>query len=116
MLILKYKKLKTPYEVEFSRISGNVVQVLGEVPEKLAGFELYRHDGITLLGDYAAYKTVYRKVEGGLQFSDDGSVYPEIPQPEPEKTLMQRIAELEAGQEIQDGAIEELAVIVAGGE
>ena len=115
MLILRYKKLKTPYEVEFSRISGNVVQVLGEVPEKLAGFDLYRPDGVTLLGDYAAYKTVYRKVDGGLQFSDDGSVYPEIPQTE-EKTLAQRVGELEAGQEIQDGAIEELAVIVAGGE
>lgn len=115
MLILRYKKLKTPYEVEFSRISGNVVQVLGDIPEKLAGFELYRPDGITLLGDYAAYKTVYRTVDGGLQFSDDGSVYPEIPQTE-KKTLAQRVDELEAGQEIQDGAIEELAVIVAGGE
>lgn len=116
MLILRYKNLKTPYEVDFSRISRNVVQVLGDVSEKLAGFDLYRPDGITLLGDYAAYKTVYRKVDGGLQYSDDGSVYPEVPQPAPEKTLVQRMAELEAGQEIQDGAIAELAVIVAGGE
>lgn len=114
MIILKYKKLQTMYEVEFSRISDNVVQVLGSIPEKLVGFELFRPDCITLLGDYAAYKTIYRKVEGGLQFSDDGSVYPEIP--EPEKTLIQRVAELEEGQKIQDGAIEELAVIVAGGE
>ena len=107
MLILKYKKLKTPYEVEFSRISGNVVQVLGEVPEKLAGFELYRPDGITLLGDYAAYKTVYRTVDGGLQFSDNGSVYPEIPQPE--RTLVERVEALEQNSEMLTECVLEIS-------
>ena len=108
MLILRYKKLKTPYEVEFSRISGNVVQVLGDVPEKLAGFDLYRPDGITLLGDYAAYKTVYRTVDGGLQFSDDGSVYPEIPQTE-EKTLVERVEALEQNSEMLTECVLEIS-------
>lgn len=109
MLILRYKKLKTPYEVEFSRISGNVVQVLGDVPEKLDGFELYRPDGITLLGDYAAYKTVYRTLDGGLQFSDDGSVYPEIPQPEPERTLVERVEALEQNSEMLTECVLEIS-------
>ena len=82
MLNMKYIKEQTVYEVDFSKVSEHVVQVKGDVPIKTKGFSLSRDeadDG----WDYRNFKTVYRKIEGGIQFSDDGSVYVASPEPEP---------------------------------
>ncbi len=82
MLNMKYIKEQTVYEVDFSKVSEHVVQVKGDVPIKTKGFSLSRDeadDG----WDYRNFKTVYRKIEGGIQFSDDGSVYVAPPEPEP---------------------------------
>lgn len=111
MILLTYTESKTSYEVEFSNVSEHVVQTLGTLPAKLVGFELHRLDG-TLLGDYSSYTTVYQVVEGGLQFSNDGSVYPEVSVPKP--TLDERVTAIEQGQELQDGAIIDLANAVGG--
>lgn len=82
MLNLKYIGSKITYEVEFSRISPHVVQVLGKLPFKDKGFNLSRPEKNDPW-DYPAYTTLYREVEGGLQFSDDESVYVAPPTPEP---------------------------------
>lgn len=82
MLIMKYTGSKTTYEVEFDRLSQHVVQITGEMPVKDKGFTLSR-DGSDDEWDYKNFKTVYRKIEGGVQFSDDGSVYVAPPEPEP---------------------------------
>ncbi len=112
MLEFKYKNDKTKYKVEFSRISAHVVQLLGEFPIDGKGFVLSREekeDG----WDYSGYTTVYRKVEGGVQFSDDGSVYVapvQPPEPEPyvptlEEVQEEKINEMNAAQQaiIQQG-------------
>lgn len=82
MLIMRYTGSKTDYEVDFRRITPHVVQIIGDIPVKDKGFTLSRDesdDG----WDYRRFKTVYRKIDGGLQFSDDGSVYVAPPEPEP---------------------------------
>lgn len=87
MLNMKYLREETVYEVDFRKLSEHVVELRGDFPAKTKGFTLSRdesEDG----WDYKKFKTVYRKFEGGVQFSDDGSVYvapPEpVPEPEPE--------------------------------
>lgn len=86
-------------EVSFSRDSEHVVTLIGEVPEVINGFLTYRMNGQPL-GDFSEYKTVYRRIENGMQMSDDGSVWAEperIETPEQTKlTQEQRIAALEA--------------------
>lgn len=85
MLNLTYLGSKATYEVNFSRVSPHIVQILGELPFKDKGFTLSR-EGKKDFWDYTDYTTLYRNIEGGLQFSDDGSVYVEpqpIPDPEP---------------------------------
>lgn len=75
-MLLQYQNDSSTYDVEFKKISKNVVQITGDFPVKNIGFTLSRvdmNDG----WDYAAYTTVYREVEGGIQFSNDGSVYVE---------------------------------------
>lgn len=82
MLVMKYTGSKTAYEVDFRRITPHVVQIIGDFPVKAKGFTLSRdesEDG----WDYKRFKTVYREIDGGAQFSDDGSVYVVPPEPEP---------------------------------
>ena len=84
MLKMKYIGLKTEYDVEFSNMTKNLVQVKGDVQAKTNGFTLSRpdkNDG----WDYSAFTTVYREMDGIIQFSNDGSIYvPPEPTPEPE--------------------------------
>lgn len=85
MLIMNYIGLKTRYKVDFQRISDHIVQLIGDIPEKTNGFRLTR-EGKEDSWDYSKYTTVYKKVDGGLQYSDDASIYVEpepIPEPEP---------------------------------
>ena len=83
MLIMKYEGLKTEYTVAFSRISDHVIQLLGDFPAKAKGFIL-RREGKEDNWDYSGFNTIYREIDGGVQFSDDGSVYVAPPEPEPE--------------------------------
>ncbi|MFG6336138.1 MAG: hypothetical protein K1W20_11840 [Lachnospiraceae bacterium] len=82
MLTMKYAKEQTVYEVSFRRISDHVIELQGDFPVKTKGFTLSR-DETADEWDYKRFKTVYRKVDGGVQFSDDGSVYTAPPEPEP---------------------------------
>ena len=83
MLNLQYVGDTTKYPVNFRRISDHVVQVTGKIPVKLSGFTLSRLVPDNWRPDYSRYNTVYREINGGVQFSDDGSVYVAPPEPEP---------------------------------
>lgn len=112
MLKLQYIGLKTEYDVEFTILTKNIVQAKGSLPAKTHGFTISRHgkkDG----WDYSKFTTIYRELEGAIQFSNDGSVYIEpepAPDPEPyvptlEEVKESKIAEMNAAQQavIQEG-------------
>lgn len=70
------------YAVDLEQVNDHVVQITGDFPVKGNGFSLSRidfEDG----WDYTAFRTIYRNIAGGAQFSDDGSVYVAPPEPEP---------------------------------
>lgn len=75
MLKLKYLGEKTSYEVVFKKISDHVIQITGAFPVKEKGFSISRAENEEDAWDYSGYKTLYREIKGGAQFSDDGSVY-----------------------------------------
>lgn len=77
MLNLRYTGEETDYSVSFRNISSNVVEVVGEdLPARETGFIVTRiGDPSAFTGDYTEFKTVYREVEGGYQYSNDGSIY-----------------------------------------
>ena len=75
MLSLNYVGEYDSYEVEFDR-NEHVVTLKGDFPIKTTGFYLSQLGKINDL-DYTAFKTVYRVIAGGVQFSDDGSVWVE---------------------------------------
>lgn len=76
MLNMNYVGSGTTYPVSFELISNNIVKLIGDFPIRTDGFVLSRpeHDD---KWDYGAYTTVYQKTDGGVQFSNDGSVYVE---------------------------------------
>ena len=78
MLKMKYIGSKKEYDVEFASVTKNIVQLIGDMPEKTNGFTLSRADKNDNW-DYSAYTTIYKKVDGGIQYSNDGSVYVEKP-------------------------------------
>lgn len=86
MLNLQYVGDTTKYPVNLRKISDHIVQVTGRIPVKLNGFTLSRLVEDAWRADYSKYNTVFREIDGGIQFSDDGTVYiaPPIPEPEPE--------------------------------
>lgn len=106
MLLLKYLNTKEIYSIIFTTKKSNVVQIKGDLPIRTDGFMLSR-DGKDWNGDYSDYTTVYREVDGGAQFSNDGSVYipPEqVPEPEPyvptlEEVQETKVAEMEAAKQ-----------------
>ena len=75
MLSLNYVGEYDSYEVEFDR-NEHVVTLKGDFPIKTTGFYLSQLGKINDL-NYTAFKTVYRVIAGGVQFSDDGSVWVE---------------------------------------
>ena len=75
----------------------------------------WRMDGVTQLGDFSDYTTVYRTLDNAVQLSDDGSVYvePEVPEPgEPQPTQEERIKALEDQNETLLQCILEMSEIV----
>ena len=81
-------------EVTFSRRSEHVIELGGITDAPTTGFTTWRMDGVTRLGDFSDYTTVYRTLDNAVQLSDDGSVYvePEVPEPgEPQPTQEERI-------------------------
>lgn len=80
MLKLKYIGDEESYDVEFRTVANNIVELVGNFPIKDTGFTLSRAEHEDNW-DYKGYTTVYREIEGGVQFSNDGSVYVEPEQP-----------------------------------
>lgn len=76
MLNLTYVGESTIHKIEFNRNSKHIVSVKGSLPARTNGFTLSR-EGKRDNWDYKDYTTVYRKLDGEIQFSNDGSVHVE---------------------------------------
>lgn len=114
MLNMNYIGDSTIYPVEFSTISDNVVQLKGDFPVLTDGFTMSRPDHDDNW-DYSEYTTVYQEIDGGAQFSNDGSIYepPEpTPEPEPYELTIEEIKE----QKIKEINVEQQKIIQHGVE
>lgn len=71
-------------QVSFRRDSMHVVTLSADsVPQNTSGFMTFRDSDCKPLGNFSGYTTIYRALEDGVQFSDDGSVWVDPPTPEP---------------------------------
>ena len=109
--------------ISFSRENNHVVTLGGLTDAPTTGFTTWRMDGVTQLGDFSAYTTVYRVLDNAVQLSDDGSIYvePDVPEPgvteptaeEKEKTLLKaQIQALSDRNDFLEDCVAEMASIV----
>ena len=76
MLNLTYVGESTIHKIEFDRKNEHTVSIRGTLPVQTNGFILSR-EGKRDNWDYKDYTTIYRELEGEIQFSNDGTVYVE---------------------------------------
>lgn len=114
MLNMNYIGDSAIYPVEFSAISNNVIELKGAFPVLTDGFYLSRPD-YDDNWDYSAYTTVYREIDGGVQFSNDGSIY-EPPEPEPDPEPYEPTLEEIKDQKISEMNAEQQKIIQYGVE
>ena len=97
MIKIKYNNKNTFEEVTFSR-SNNLVTMTPTNPNT-SGFTTYKLSG-EQLGDFSDFNTVYKVDGDSVTYSNDGSVYVELPKPTEEELRRQALqtekAELEA--------------------
>ena len=98
MISIRYNNKTTFEDVNFIR-NGNLVTMTPTTPNP-SGFTTWKLDGVTQLGDFSDFTTIY-KVDGeSVTYSNDGSVYIEPPKPTEEELRRQALqtekAELEA--------------------
>lgn len=74
MLNLTYVGESTIHKIEFNRNSEHIVSVKGSLPAQTNGFILSR-EGKRDDWDYKDYTTIFRELDGEIQFSNDGSIY-----------------------------------------
>ena len=107
MLILKYLNDMESYQVSYSSISPNIEQITGDFPVKTDGYTLSR-EGKQDNWDHSGFTGVFREIEGGIQFSSDGSVYVAPPDPEPVIPPEPYVPTLE---EVKKAKIEEMSMM-----
>lgn len=73
MLLLKYQHEEESYEINLKKVSSHVIRLTGNFPVKTAGFQIYKDN--LLLGNYASYTYIYKIIENGVEFSNNGSIY-----------------------------------------
>ena len=83
-------------EVSFQRTSPNIVTLKGITDAPQTGFTTWRMDGVTQLGDFSEFNTVYRVLDDAVQYSNDGSVWEEHVFVQPENTEPTASEKLEA--------------------
>ena len=98
MIRIKYNNRNSFKDVNFTR-NGNLVTMTPTTPNP-SGFTTWKLDGVTQLGDFSDFTTIY-KVDGeSVTYSNDGSIYIEPPKPTEEELRRQALqsekAELEA--------------------
>lgn len=98
MIKIRYNNKNTFEEVTFYR-DGNIVTMTPTTPNP-SGFTTWKMDGVTQLGDFSGFTTVYKVNGDSVTYSNDGSVYVEPPKPTEEELRRQALqtekAELEA--------------------
>lgn len=123
MIKIRFNGATVMNDVSFERINNHVVELGGIADAPTTGFTTWRMDGVTQLGDFSGYTTIYRTLDNAVQLSDDGSVYvePEVPEPgdpqptkeEKEKTLMKaQIQALSERNDFLEDCVAEMASIV----
>lgn len=96
MAFIKFTNKKKPVEAQAKKLNNNLIEIAGcEV--NTSGFLYYQDEAMKrLYGDYTDFTTLYQEKDETYILSNNGSVYPDTPEPEPEPTLKDEVNILKA--------------------
>lgn len=77
MILIQFTNDSRKFQVEYSNISEHVCQCLGSIPLNRSGFLTFSARTGEQLGDRSDFTIIYRTLENGYQYSNDGSVWEE---------------------------------------
>ena len=84
MAFIKFKNKKSLVEAQAKKLDNHRIEISG-CAINTSGFLYYQDKEMKrLYGDYSDFTTLYQEVDEGFILSDNGSVYPEPVEPEPE--------------------------------
>ena len=113
MIKIRYNNKNTFEDVNFTR-NGNLVTMSPTTPNP-SGFTTWKLDGVTQLGDFSNFTTIY-KVDGeSVTYSNDGSIYVEPPKPTEEELRRQALQTEKADLEAWLSAHDYIGVKIATG-
>lgn len=115
MLNMRYVGETVLHLIHFRYINKNIVQITGDdMPVQTNGFALLDLEGADfVIGDYSAFTTIYREIEGGAQFSNDGSIYVAPPEPQPIPIPEPTLEELQEQKVVEMNSVQQ-SVIAEG--
>lgn len=71
MVRVKFNNSEAAYNVDFSKVSPDIVQLTGNIPKNTSGFKVYRLND-SFLGDYSGYTEIIDEFNNGLKFKNRG--------------------------------------------
>ena len=99
MIKVRFNNEKVFRDAEFDIVSGKIVQLVGNIEANTSGFGIYHNN--MLIGDYSKYTTIYKQVDGGYQFSRDGSsTIKPVEEPMTFAKMQEKMINLEAENEL----------------
>lgn len=113
MIGIKYNNTDTFEEVSFSRSTNLVTMTPTSI--NTSGFTTWKSDGVTQLGDFSDFNTVYRVDGDSITYSNDGSVYVEPQKPTEEELRRQALQSEKADLEAWLSAHDYIGVKIATG-
>ena len=82
MTKIKFYDSDVEYPIESVEKNAHVITIIGDgIPENTSGFNILKDKGLYKTVKYPNFTTVYRVLEDGIQFSNDGSKYEPEPVP-----------------------------------
>ena len=95
MAFIKFKNKKSLVEAQAKKLDNHRIEISG-CAINTSGFLYYQDKEMKrLYGDYSDFTTLYQEVDEGFILSDNGSVYPEPVEPEPEPLLRDVVENME---------------------
>lgn len=87
MAFIKFVNGKKPVEAQARKLNKHQIKITG-CAKNTSGFLYYQDAEMKhLYGDYTDFTTLYQELDESFILSNDGSVYPDTPDPEKEPTL-----------------------------
>lgn len=77
MISIRFMDSEKIYAALFKQLNKNIIRLLGDIPSNTSGFVILKSGTDKILGDYSDFTTVYRKIDGGVEYSNNGMVYVE---------------------------------------